>query len=189
MALGPGLTDAGVESLRDFPALAEPVDDDSLLSISSARTLTDRALAAVGRLQGVVGLDVHLSVFGSPLYTAAGAAHLKNMGALESLNYHGQLVSDAVLREIAAIPRLRWLHSQDVASGDDGFVALGQCTTLEAVAVRFCHAVTDRGIAAIAQLPRLETLNIGGRRLTDEAFAPLAGALALRDVSSPLSRA
>jgi hypothetical protein len=186
--LGPGLTDAGVEKLRDFPALAAPLDADSLLSISSARTLTDRALAAIGTLQGVVGLDVHLSVFGSPLYTAAGVAHLKKMGSLESLNYHGQLVTDAVLREIAAIPRLRWLHAQDVASGDDGFIALGQCTTLETAALRFCHGVTNRGVAALSQLPRLESLNVGGHRLTDDAFAPLAGARALRELSPSLSR-
>jgi hypothetical protein len=188
VVLGPGLTDAGVEKLRDFPALIALVDADSLLSISSARTLTDRALAAIGTLQGVVGLDLHLSVFGSPLYTAAGVAQLRKMGALESLNYHGQLVTDAVLREIAAIPRLRWLHAQDVASGDDGFIALGQCATLETAALRFCHGVTDRGIAAIARLPRLESLNVGGRRLTDDAFAPLAGARALRDLSPSLSR-
>jgi hypothetical protein len=188
VALGPGLTDAGVEKLRDFPALAEPVDADSLLSISSARTLTDRALAAVGTLQGVVGLDVHFSVFGSPFYTPAGVAHLKKMAALESLNYHGQLVTDAVLREIAAIPSLRWLHAQDVASGDDGFIALSECTTLESLAVRFCHRATDPAIAAIARLPKLKSLNIGGRRLTDAALAPLADAQVLTDFSSPLSR-
>jgi len=188
VALGPGLTDAGVEKLRDFPALAEQVDPDSLLSISSARTLTDRALASIGELHGVVGLDVHLSVFGSPFYTAAGVAHLKQMEVLEALNFHGNLVTDGVFAEIAAIPRLRWLHAQDVASGDAGFVALVRCTTLHALVVRTSRGVTDRGVAALARLPRLETLNIGGPLLTDEAFAPFASAEALRDFSSPLSR-
>lgn len=188
LSLGPGLTDAGVARLRDFPALTHAVDPDSLLTISAARTLTDRALEAVGTLHGVVALDVHTSVFGSPFYTAAGVAHLKKMSALEALNFHGQLVTDSVLREIAAIPRLRWLHAQDVASGDEGFVALGRCSALEAIVLRVCHAVTDRGIAALAQLPRLETLNVGGELLTDEAFAPFASAEALRDFSSPLSR-
>ncbi len=135
-----------------------------------------------------MGLDVHLSVFGSPFYTAAGVAHLKTMAALESLNYHGQLVTDAVLREIAAIPSLRWLHAQDMASGDDGFIALSECTTLESLAVRFCHRATDPAIAAIARLPKLKSLNIGGRRLTDAALAPLADAQVLTDFSSPLSR-
>src|SRR5206468_9222419 len=107
---------------------------------------------------------------------------------LEALNFHGQLVTDAVLREIAAIPRLRWLHAQDVASGDDGFIALGRSETLETAVFRFCHAVTDRGVAALAALPRLQALNIGGRRLTDDAFAPFAAAQSLRDLSPPLSR-
>jgi hypothetical protein len=188
VSLGPGLTDTGVEKLRDFPALVEPGAPDSLLSISSARTLTDRALAAVSALQGLVELDVHTSVFGSPFYTAAGVAHLKKMGALEALNFHGQLVTDAVLREIAAIPQLRWVHAQDVASGDDGFIALGHCETLETAAFRFCHAVTDRGVAALSRLARLQALNVGGRGLTDDAFAPFAGAHSLRDLSPSLSR-
>jgi hypothetical protein len=188
VSLGPGLTDAGVEKLRDFPALVEPGAADSLLSISSARTLTDRALAAIGALQGLAGLDVHTSVFGSPFFTARGVAHLKKMGALEALNFHGQLVNDAVLREIAAIPRLRWLHAQDVASGDDGFIALGRRETLETAALRFCHAATDRGVAALATLPRLQALNIGGRHLTDDAFAPFAATTSLTDLSPTLSR-
>src|SRR5262245_25918552 len=110
------------------------------------------------------------------------------MGALEALNFHGQLVTDAVLRDIAAIPQLRWLHAQDVASGDDGFIALGNCETLETATFRFCHAVTDRGVAALSRIPRLHALNIGGRRLTDDAFAPFADAHSLRDLSPPLSR-
>jgi len=188
LALGPGLTDAGVEKLCGFPGLARPVDADSLLSISAGRTLTDRALAIVGTLQGVAALDVHCSVFGSPLYTAAGVVHLKNMSALESLNFHGRLASDAVLREIAAIPRLRWLHAQDLASGDEGLVALGRCTTLEHVITRFCDAISDRGLAALARLPRLTTLNMGGRRLTDAAFAPFAAATSLTDLAPHRSR-
>jgi hypothetical protein len=128
-----------------------------------------------------------MSVFGSPFYTAAGAAHLKKMGALEALNFHGRLITDDILREIAAIPQLRWLHAQDIASGDDGFAALGRSVTLETLGARFCHAVSDRGVAALAGLPRLESLNIGGRRLTDAAFAPFAGHTALVDLSPPLS--
>jgi hypothetical protein len=188
VSLGPGVTDAGIEKLREFPALVEPGAPDSLLSIGSVRTLTDRALAAIGALQGLAALDVHTSVFGSPFYTAAGVAHLKKMGTLEALNFHGQLVTDAVLREIAAIPQLRWLHAQDVASGDDGFMALGHCETLETAVLRFCHAMTDRGMAALSMLPRLQSLNVGGRRLTDDAFAPFVGAHSLREVSPPLSR-
>lgn len=186
LALGPGLTDAGVERLGELPALAAFTDANSQLSVSASRTLTDRALTAIGTLQGLVALDVHTSVFGSPLYTAAGAAHLKKMNALDSLNYHGRLMTDDVLREIAAIPNLRWLHAQDVASGDEGFKALGECRTLESLAVRFCAAVTDRGVAALATLPRLTRLNIGGRKLTDAALAPFEAAEALIDLSPPL---
>ncbi len=182
VVLGRRLTDAGAASLRDFPALATPGALDSFLSVSSSKALTDGALASIGRLTGVRALDLHMSAFGSPHYTARGAAHLRGMMALEELNFYGPLVNDAVLREIAAIPRLRWLHAQDIASGDDGFIALAACATLENLAARFCRRITDRGFAAIARLPRLTSLGLGGPELTDNAMAHLVEAPALVDL-------
>jgi hypothetical protein len=181
VVLGNRLTDAGVARLRDFPALANGGDRDSFLAISGGRTLTDQALADIGTLKGLAALDVHTSVFGSPHYTARGVAHLKKLNALEALNFHGQLATDAVLTEIAAIPRLRSLHCQDIVAGDEGFIALGNCTTLERLSARFCAHVTDRGFGAIAHLPHLRTLDAGGPRLTDAATAPLSEAAALED--------
>jgi hypothetical protein len=188
LIVGGLLTDAGAARLRDLPALVEPFDADSFLSISSARSLTDEALAAIGTLAGVAALDVHMSVFGSPHYTAGGVAHLRGMTRLQELNFHGRLASDAVLREIAGISGLRHLHCQDIASGDDGFIALGACTTLEVLSARFCARITDRGFGAIARLPRLRSLGLGGPRLSDDAMAPLAEAQALRDLGPTLSR-
>jgi hypothetical protein len=179
VVLGGRLTDSGVARLRDFPALAVPGAADSFLAVSSARDLTDQALAYIGELTGVAALDLHTSAFGSPHYTAGGVAHLRQMTSLEELNFHGLLATDAVLRELAGIPRLRSLHCQDIASGDEGFIALGACTTLERLAGRFCSRVTDRGYAAIARLPRLTSLGLGGPRLSDAAIAPLADAPAL----------
>jgi hypothetical protein len=72
--------------------------------------------------------------------------------------------------------------SQDIVSGDDGFIALGACATLEKLAARFCAHVTDRGFAAIARLPRLASLNLGGPKLTDAAMAHLADAPRLKDL-------
>ena len=64
---GNHLTDAGIERLRDFPALAEARGLDSFVGVSSARTLTDLALAHIGELKGAAALDLHTSVFGSRL--------------------------------------------------------------------------------------------------------------------------
>lgn len=181
VALGNTLTDAGVARLREFPALLTKGNRDSFVEISGGRALTDQALAYIGELKGLAALDVHTSVFGSPHYTSRGVAHLKQLTALEALNFHGQLATDGVLKEIAGIPRLRSLHCQDIVSGDDGFIALGTCTTLERLSARFCSRVTDRGFQAIAHLPRLRILDAGGPRLTDAATAPLADAPALED--------
>jgi hypothetical protein len=104
------------------------------------------------------------------------------MASLEELNFHGALATEAVLAEIAAIPRLRWLHCQDPVSGDEGFIALGQRTTLENIASRVCRRMTDRGFAALARLPRLERLALGGPRISDAAMTHLADAPALVDL-------
>lgn len=50
VVLGARLTDAGAARLRDYPALASPGVADVFLSICSARTLTDDALAEIGTL-------------------------------------------------------------------------------------------------------------------------------------------
>src|SRR5262245_7269544 len=180
--VGARLTDAGAARLRDFPALLQPGARDAFLALSSARSLTDEALAAIGSLNGVVALDLHMSAFGSPHYTGRGIAHLRRMSSLAELNFHGALATDAALAEIAAIPSLRWLHCQDPVSGDEGFVALARCTTLEDLASRVCRQMTDRGFAAIAGLPRLQRLGLGGPRLSDAAMAHLADAPALVDL-------
>ena len=180
--VGARLTDAGASRLHDFPALAEPGARDGFLAVSSARALTDEALAAIGSLNGVLALDLHMSAFGSPHYTARGVAHLRRMASLEELNFHGALATDDVLAEIGTIPRLRWLHCQDPVSGDEGFIALGRCTTLENLASRVCRRMTDRGFAAIARLPRLQRLGLGGPRISDAAMAHLANAPALADL-------
>ena len=182
LLVGAGLTDAGAARLRDFPALAESRARDAFLAVSSARALTDEALAAIGSLAGVVALDLHMSAFGSPHYTARGVTHLRRMTSLEELNFHGALATDDVLAAIATIPRLRWLHCQDPVAGDEGFIALGQCATLEHLASRVSRRMTDRGFAAIARLPRLRSLGVGGPRISDAAMAHLADAPALVDL-------
>ena len=134
------------------------------------------------RSKGVVALDLHMSAFGSPHYTARGVEHLRRMASLEELNFHGALATDDVLVEIAAIPRLRWLHCQDPVSGDEGFIALGACTTPREHCVarvppddrpRLCR---DRAAAAPA------SLGLGGPRISDAAMAHLADAPALVDL-------
>ena len=188
LVVGGRLSDNGAARLRDIPGLSLPSAADSFLSISSARTLTDVALEHIGALQGIAALDVHMSVFGSPYYTARGVSHLRGMAALQELNFHGNLATDDVLREIARIPRLRNLHCQDIVSGDEGFVALGRCTTLESLGARTCVRLGTRGLAAIARLPRLTNLSAGSPGLTDEGWAPIAEAAALLDLHPVQSR-
>jgi len=182
VALGARLTDAGVARLGELPAIRTPGAEDSFLAISSSTALTDRSLAALGELAGVVSLDVHYSVFGSRKYTEAGVAHLKRMASLEELNFLGNLATDGVLGEIAAIPRLRRLSCQDMIAGDDGFRALARCSTLESIWGRHCHRVGDRGFAALGELPRLRSLALGGRRVSDAAMAALIGSPELTDL-------
>jgi hypothetical protein len=80
---GSRLTDAGVERLRDFPALATPGPSPGLLSVGSASTLTDRTLERIGELHGVADLDLSFWHDGSVIYTARGVASLRRMKSLE----------------------------------------------------------------------------------------------------------
>ena len=123
VALGAQLTDRGVALLRELSALRAPGADDSFLAISSAPALTDTALEALGDLAGVIALDISYSHYGSRHYTTAGVAHLSRMVSLAELNFRGDLATDAVLGEIARIPRLRRLICQDMVAGDEGFMA------------------------------------------------------------------
>ncbi|MBI2298229.1 MAG: hypothetical protein HYU66_04630, partial [Armatimonadetes bacterium] len=186
VALGCGLTDRGAAHLRDCTALREPGHPDTFVAVSSSVTLTDEALAHLGDLAGVESLDLSYSVFGSPHFTARGIAHLRRITALEELNLDGTWATDAVLHALAGIARLRRLHCQDMVSGDDGFFALSRCSTLEWIGGRFCQRITDRGYAALARLPRLRSLDLGGRRVSDQAMAAMVDAPALAELTPHL---
>ncbi len=182
VSVGGEVTDAGAALLREYPALRAPGAPDAFLAVSSSSTLTDRALAALGDLAGVVALDVHCSIFGSRQYTVAGVAHLPRMASLEELNFLGVLTNDAVLREIARIPRLRRLSCQEMIAGDEGFVALGRCATLEWIWGRMCPRIGDRGFAALGHLSALRTLALGGQNVRDEAMAAIVDLPALEEL-------
>lgn len=182
VALGRRLTDAGVARLTEYPALNRPNDARAVLSVSSSAALTDQALVSIGGLAGVVELDLSFWHYGSRTFSERGVAHLKRMTALEKLNFQGALATDAVLHEIACIPRLRVLGCQDMVAGDEGFAALAESPTLEDIWGRWCHGMTERGFAALAQLPRLRKLCIGGRRVSDAAMASLVSSNTLREL-------
>jgi hypothetical protein len=119
-----------------------------------------------------------MSVFGSPHDTARGVAHLRGMTRLQELNFHGRLATDAVLREIAGIPGLRHLHCQDIASGDEGFIALGAYAA-------FGTQITDESLGLLAGMPQLERVELENcAGITDEGLRVLAAAPRLRKLSA-----
>ncbi|MGH9349442.1 MAG: hypothetical protein ACRD26_19500 [Vicinamibacterales bacterium] len=182
VVLGRHLTDAGAARLRDFPALRTAGRVPAALAVGTSPALTDHALAWFGDLDGVATLDLSGWHDGSTNYTPRGVAHLQRMAALETLCFRGDLATDAVLPEIARIPRLRELQCQDIVAGDDGFAALGQCAHLENIWGRWCHGITDRGFARLGRLPRLRRLCVGGRGVSDDAMASLVDAPALTEL-------
>jgi hypothetical protein len=67
-----------------------------------------------------------------------GLKHLKNAAKLEELVFHGDCVTDAVLKDLSGMKELKRLE------------------------ITFAKKVTDKGVQELIALPKLEYLNIIG---------------------------
>jgi uncharacterized membrane protein len=82
-------------------------------------SITDGALAIVGRLPHLVRLDLSRTAV-----TDAGLAHLEELAYLESLNLYGTRVGDAGLACLERLPRLRSLYVWGAAATPSGIARL-----------------------------------------------------------------
>src|SRR5262249_20628318 len=115
--------------------------------------------------------------------TSDGFAYLVHLPNLHSLGCDGELSNDAVMRHIAAIPRLRKLRAQESTATDDGFVALSRSKTLEAFWGRKCENLGSRGFVAFSKTPALRTLGVSCKNVDDEALSTLPQFPALRELT------
>ena len=175
------VTDAGLRMLHTFPRLRTlhgGEDDGAHLLIDGP--FTDEGLASLAGLDGVFELDLFWHVTG---ITTAGFAHLVNLRNLGALGADGALSDDVAMRHFAALPRLRKLRAQGTVATDDGFEALSQSKTLEALWGRECPNLGSRGFVALSKLPALRALGVSCKNVDDRALSVLPQFPALQELT------
>jgi hypothetical protein len=171
------VTDAGLPLLHEFPRMhtAPPAPDAEPPDRSAARLLidgpfTDKGLAGLAGLEGIVDLDLFWHVTG---ITSDGFAHLVRLPNLLSLGADGRLSDDAAMQHIASMPRLRRLRIQETVATDEGFEALSQSPTIQFIWGRDCPNLTGRGFVALGKMPALRGLGVSCTYVDDSALATL----------------
>jgi len=159
----------------------------------------DREAAAIGHLRGLRRLSL-----GGTGVTDSGLACFNNLNRLETLVLWGTGISDTGLEHLAALPSLRVLDISGTTVTCEGLNHLEDCETLR-VLYATCNAklslsafgklkqlrelylmftqVSDDGMLALASIPQLWTLSIGGQSrgvITNTGFSHLADLTALR---------
>ncbi|MDE0840033.1 MAG: hypothetical protein OSB41_13400, partial [Kiritimatiellae bacterium] len=108
-----------------------------------------------------------------------GDAHVKALAVLKNhiveLNLAGSKISDAGLKDVAALEKLTRLHLENTAVGDAGVAAL---TGLEHLAYLNLYGtkVTDASVKTLGEIKSLTKLYIWQTEITDDAVAGLVAA-------------
>jgi hypothetical protein len=189
LATGRLVTDDGVALLHQFPVFKAPFEGETTCDLMSFSGLpnnllldgpfTDRGLANLGGLEGLVGLNLF---WHTPRFTPAGLTALGEIRNLAFLGCDGKRCNDEAMRNIADIPRLRMLMAQGTVASDDGFDALSRSQTVEYIWGRECPNLTGRGFAALAAMPALRGLAVSCAHVDDAALALLPQFPALTDL-------
>jgi hypothetical protein len=109
---------------------------------------------------------------------------VSHMDHVEELDLNGSRgVTDAGLRHLARLPRLRSLTLAGCPIGDAGLEALRHAESLEQLNLAWTQ-VTDAGIAELAGCGALRKVDLSGTRTGDGAIGALAGKPALRSFRS-----
>jgi hypothetical protein len=109
---------------------------------------------------------------------------ISRLEQVEELDLSGsRAITDAGLRHLTRMPRLRHLNLGGCAVGDAGIAALGRVGSLERLMLAGTE-VTDAGVANLAACDALQVVDLSGTRTGDGAIAALAGKPALRHFRS-----
>jgi Leucine Rich repeat len=123
--------------------------------------LNDDSLARIAKLNHLTILNLTAPSAVSSI-TDAGITHLTRLRKLKHLNLSGNhLITDDLLAALAL-------------SG----------LTITHLNLTYCPLITDKGIAFLADLPKLKSLNLSRNdQLTDDSLAPLEGCIKLKSLN------
>jgi len=177
----------GLAKLGELPRLRElflascDVADETLAGLEAMSslqrldlrmcTITDAGMPHVAKLERLESLNLN-----NTDVTAAGLAHLKALRGLKYLQISDVEDGDTALAELEAHTALEYLHLPNRGVTDAGMAHLPAFPGLTYLWVGCSSAseISDAGLAYVAELPRLETLHIGGEAVGDAGLAHLA---------------
>jgi len=181
---GKEVTDAGLAHLAELPLLEDlalagvHMSDNGLVHIARLGRLKTLELvgnftdAGLSHLPGVTSLK-NLYLAKSPSITDAGLAHLSHIPTLEMVNLSGNRnITDKGIAYLNKLPALKNLSVNRCKLTDEAVSHLSQVKTLEYLDLP-SHDISDRGLADIATLPKLQELHVGGD-ISDAGIAHLA---------------
>jgi hypothetical protein len=118
------------------------------------------------------GLDL-----GGARVTDAGLKELAALEQLRLLDLRGGRMTDAGLKDLSACQRLQALDLTGTQVTDEGLKEIARLPRLQALYLNFCGRgdVTDAGLKQIEQLKELETLYLRNTDVTDAGLKQLAG--------------
>ena len=128
------------------------------ISFRDCSKLGDAEFKAIGQLKSLKSLTLYGKCHG---LTDVTLAHFAGLTALEELGTDGIQVTDAGLKHLAALPKLRSASFFHIAFPDKGF--------------------TGAGFAAFKSLPKLERLTVAGTPFNDKGMAAIAELTQLKE--------
>ena len=199
-------TDRGLAHLAELPSLESldisgnpRITGTGLAGFKSLKAvtlngngLTDAGLKSVARLTTLQSLNLNLS--GNKGITDAGIAELKSLQhLLPSLDLSDTRVTDAGLKELAALQGLQALNLNHTSIGDDGLAELKRLPALKSIELQSTN-ITDAGAKHLSEFPALESVDLWGTLVTEvglhelphlkRLLAPVGGApqLGLKEI-------
>jgi uncharacterized protein (TIGR02996 family) len=154
----------------------------TLESLSFARTgVTDAEFRYLPPLPNLR----EFCLWGGEELTDASFARLDQWPALDTLGLLATGLTNRALARVAALGGLRSLMVVDGLSSealtDEGFAHIAGMTNLAELTFG-AEGVTGRGLAVLADLPRLRKLMVGGCALTEDAIPPLVRCRGLEEL-------
>ena len=134
-----------------------------------ALLVTDAVLRRVGRLEGVVTLEL-----AETQVTDAGVQNLANLRELHYLDLSQTQVTDAGLQHLVGLEGLTSLYLAQTSVSDAGLQHLAGMAEMRALDLSQTE-VTDAGLQRLAGLKKLWILNLSQTQVTGVGLAGLAG--------------
>ena len=111
----------------------------------------------------------------------ANLAPLERLPYVESLSlYKGLQITDAGLKHLEHLTRMRVLHLEGTAITDDGLQRLRAMSQLEELSISDCPRISGRGLEVLRQFAGLRKLSLAGAQITDVGLEQLEGLTQLK---------